>query len=179
MDTSGFKALWEADPSAGLIKFLEGLNKLPDEEKFKVLEDFGWNAGTMTPLLLSLADNTELLSEMLDGATIAWDENTAALDEAKKRAETTESKINILKNQLNETAIVIGENLLPLVADLAGDFGELAIKIGEADRETLKLGVYMGLALVALGPVVTVVGTLRDGSEPDDPAAHVITPRVP
>lgn len=160
MDTSGFKELWEADPSEGLIKFLEGLNKLPDEEKFKVLEDFGWNAGTMTPLLLSLADNTELLSGMLDGATIAWDENTAALDEAKKRAETTESKINILKNQLNETAIVIGENLLPLVADLAGDFGELAIKIGEADRETLKLGVYMGLALVALGPVVTVVGTL-------------------
>jgi TP901 family phage tail tape measure protein len=160
MDTSGFKALWEADPSAGLIKFLEGLNKLPDEEKFAVLEEFGWAAGTMTPLLLGLADNTELLTALLDGNTIAWDETTAAMEEASKRAETTESKINILKNRLDETAIIIGENLLPLLGDLAEDFGEFAIKIGEADQETLKWAVYLGLGLVALGPFVGLVGTL-------------------
>lgn len=160
MDTSGFKELWVADPSEGLFRFLDGLNKLPDEEKFKVLDRFGWTAGTLAPLLLALADNTELIQTMTEGATIAWNENTAAMEEAEKRAETTESKINELKNRLNETAITIGQYLLPVVADLAEDFGTTALKIDELNRETLKMGIYMAGALIALGPAVTLIGTL-------------------
>lgn len=160
MDASGFKELWEADPTDGLIRFLEGLNKLPDEQKFAVLEKFGWTAGTLSPLLLSLAGNTDLLADMTDGATVAWDENTAAMYEAEQRAVTTQSQINELKNKLYDTGITIGQHLLPLISKLADDLGTLAEKTGEVNQETMQMAVYFGLALIALGPVVKVIGTL-------------------
>lgn len=160
MDASGFKELWEADPTDGLIRFLEGLNKLPDEQKFAVLEKFGWTAGTLSPLLLSLAGNTDLLADMIDGATVAWDENTAAMYEAEQRAVTTQSQINELKNKLYDTGITIGQHLLPLISKLADDLGTLAEKTGEVNQETMQMAVYFGLALIALGPAVKVIGTL-------------------
>lgn len=160
MDTEGFKALWEADPQEGLIAFLEGLNNLPDAEKFAVLDEFGWSAGTLSPLLLALAGNTDLLTFAMDGATTAAEEGTAAYEEAGKRADTAKGSIQRLKNNFNDLAITVGEHALPPLTELSDKLVPLIERLAETHPDVLKVALAFGALALVAGPLVYVVGAL-------------------
>lgn len=160
MDTSGFKELWEADPQEGLVAFLEGLNELPDAEKFAALEEFGWTAGTLSPLLLALAGNTDLLTFAMDGATTAAEDGSAAYEEAGKRADTAKGSINKLKNNFNDLAIVVGEKALPPLVEFSDKLVPLIERLAETHPGVLKVALAFGALALVAGPLVYVVGAL-------------------
>lgn len=160
MDTSGFKELWEADPQEGLVAFLEGLNKLPDAEKFAALEEFGWTAGTLSPLLLALAGNTDLLTFAMDGATAAAEDGSAAYEEASKRADTAKGAIQRLKNNFNDLAITVGEHALPPLSELSDKLVPLIERLAETHPNALKVALAFGVLALVAGPLLTIIGSL-------------------
>ena len=114
-----FKRAFEQDASGALQTFLDGLGKLSQGEQLQALEDLDFNDVRITRTLLGLAGNVDNLGDSLDVASEAWEENAAMAEEAEKRYGTTESKLIILGNRVNDLAITFGEELTPALVDLA------------------------------------------------------------
>src|SRR5690606_36505348 len=75
---------------------------------------------------LQLKASGDLLAQSLDDQARAWEENTALVAEAEKRYESTEAKLQIAKNSINDAAITIGEAFLPALASGAEAVAGLA-----------------------------------------------------
>ena len=119
MTGAEFKRAFEEDASGALQTFLAGLGQLSQGEQLKVLSDLDFNDVRITRTLLGLANNTDMVTASLDTASDAWKENTALAAEAEKRFGTTESKMQILGNRVNDLGITFGDTLLPALVDLA------------------------------------------------------------
>ncbi len=114
-----FTRAWGEDASDALQMFLAGLGELTQGDQLKALEDLDFDDVRITRTLLGLANNADMVGESLDVASEAWEENAALATEAGRRFSTTESKLAVLGNRVNELAITFGENLLPALVDIA------------------------------------------------------------
>ena len=119
MTGAAFKKAFEEDASGALQTFLAGLGRLSQGEQLKVLADLDFNDVRITRTLLGLAGNVDNLGSSLTVANEAWEENNALAKEAAKRFDTTESKMNVLGNRVNDLAITFGNDLLPVLVDVA------------------------------------------------------------
>lgn len=119
MAATEFKTAFEHDATGALQTFLTALGKLSQGDQLKVLDELGFKDVRITRLLLGLAGNVDNLSASLGTANEAWEENGALAAEAAKRFDTTESKLTVLGNRVNDLAITFGDSLLPALVDLA------------------------------------------------------------
>ena len=119
MTAAEFKRAFEQDATAALQTFLERLGRLSQGDQLKALADLDFNDVRITRTLLGLAGNAENLGNSLSVANEAWEENNALAQEAAKRFDTTESKMQILNNRVNDLAITFGEEMLPGLTELA------------------------------------------------------------
>lgn len=129
-----FARAYGQDAAGAVEMFIEGLGRISSsgQSTTQVLDDLGFSDARLSRSLLSVAGAGDLLNESLDTGNQAWEDNTALVNEAAKRYETTASKIQIAKNGIQDAAITVGEDLLPAiqamtekVADAAEWFGNL------------------------------------------------------
>lgn len=160
-----FKAAYEKDALGALSMFIDGLNDTDriGKSAIEVLNDMGIKEVRMSNAVLALASSEGILNKAVDTANNAWNENSALQTEVGKRLETTGSKMTLAKNELTKTAIIMGDNFLPVIADLAGKVGELAEKFGALDEDTQKSIAKFALVVAAAGPVTKVFGGLTSG----------------
>lgn len=116
-----FKLAFEEDASGALATFIDGLGDLDEASRLDVLDNLGFNDIRIQRLILGLAGDTEMLAETLGIANTAWEENTALQTEAAKRFDTTRSKIDKMVGNLRDVGYVIGNEVIPIVADLSDD----------------------------------------------------------
>ena len=180
MTAEAFATAWRDDAGTALSAFISGLGDLQAEgaDTTGALADMGFTQVRVTDALRRAALAGDLLTRSLELGSTAWDANSALAEEAAKRYETTESKLAMARNQINDTAIDIGGNFLPVVADAADWVGSLAAgfstlpepmqdwitKLGGA---TAGLGLLVGGAAVGipkLRELQTTVVALRGGS---------------
>jgi TP901 family phage tail tape measure protein len=121
MSAAAFKKAFGRNATGTLAKFITGLGKLSKAEQVATLEALGFKDIRIQRALLKLLANTDNLTDSLKNAETGWKDNKAATDEAAKRFETTASKLNILKANVEDAAITIGSELLPILADLSTD----------------------------------------------------------
>ncbi|GGO59143.1 hypothetical protein GCM10010910_01410 [Microbacterium nanhaiense] len=128
MSASEFAAAFESDPIRALNSFTTGLNGVEASggNVVQTLIDIGFKSSEEQRVLLQLKGAQDLLTDSLDLANVAWDENSALTDEANKRYETAESRIKIAGNAIKDASINIGSLLLPVLADGAERVGVLA-----------------------------------------------------
>ena len=152
-----FSKSWKDTPEQAITAFVKGLGEIKDSGGdvtgvLKELEISGFNE---VNTLLSLSGASDLLVDALDTSALAWDENTALLDEAAVKYGTTEAKMKMLKNNANILAKELGDNLkgsllgvmdtsLEMVTKLStafqeGGFGGLVEALGEVFAEALVL----------------------------------------
>lgn len=100
MTSKEFSQAFEEDAVKALSAFIDGLNDTERNGKSAIvlLNDLGLNEIRLSNTILSLANSHGVMSSAIDTANQAWDENTALAIEAGRRYETTESKIQVLKN---------------------------------------------------------------------------------
>lgn len=113
MTADAFRELAESDPSAAFNAFIEGLGEMEGSEALKTLESLGITSVEQQRVLLAMAAGYDTVTQGIDTANNAWEHSNALMDEAQAKADTTEGAINRMKNQLNDTGISIGDNLLP------------------------------------------------------------------
>ena len=123
-----FRDSFREDAGTALADFIEGLGKLPEAVQIETLADLGFNDVRITRTLLGLAGDAENLTDSLNISATAFAENSALGEEAAKRYGTAASQLKILKNNVTDAAVVIGEQLLPVVADLTEDLVEFINK---------------------------------------------------
>lgn len=162
MSASDFKKAYEEDAAGALIKFIEGLGKAEEKGTTAnaMLDELGITETRMRDALLRAAGASDVFSEALEIGTNAWGENNALTKEAEQRYETTASKLLILKNNLVEVGIQIGDILLPYIQEFVDWLQGLIEKFQGLEPSTQDFIVKAGLMLAIVGPLVWIFGGL-------------------
>lgn len=144
MSADEFARAFRDDAAGAFNAFVMGLGRVVEsgEGATQILDELSLSDVRVTRALLNLAGSGDKLTESLDLANGAWADNVALAKEAAQRYGTTESKMRMAKNAVNELKIGLGEGLTPAIgaaADALNDFlsidvrgTPLATTLGEA-----------------------------------------------
>jgi len=129
-----FRRLAQQDPAKAFELFVTGLGRVRAEGRnvFATLDSVGLGSARVTQALLAMANGSDILTEALQTGSRAWEANIALTEEAEKRFTTTESRITLAKNQMNDLAITIGQKLIPVIGDIADGFADFIYGIENA-----------------------------------------------
>ncbi len=107
MSSKEFKEAFKEDAVGALSSFIDGLNDVKRNGKSAtvILDDMGLTEVRLSNTILSLANSNGLMTEAVNLANQAWDENTALSKEAAQRYETNESKLKIFRNGITGLGI--------------------------------------------------------------------------
>lgn len=162
MSAEQFARQFRENAAEALIAFINGLQRAQEQgtSAIKVLDDIGITEVRMRDALLRAAGAGDLFAESIRLGTQAWEENTALTNEAAQRYETTASKLEIMRNRLQDVAITFGEILLPPLVAVAEKVGEFADWLNSLDPILQKIIVTLGLLAAAAGPIILIAGQL-------------------
>lgn len=120
MSAEQFTAAWNDDALSALTAFIRGLGDLDSqgESAVLVLEDLGLTGIRQSNMLKSLALAADQMDSAVQTANIAWDENTALMNEASKRYATTQSKLDMTQNAVNNLKVAVGDAFTPELGKL-------------------------------------------------------------
>lgn len=112
-----FSKLFKDDAAKAVESFIQGLSKIKESggNLLGTLEQLGFQEIRVRDTLLRTAGAGDLLTRALNLQSDAWDKNTALTEEARKRFETTEAKIQLLWNRVKDLAITFGNALKPAI----------------------------------------------------------------
>ena len=171
MSAQEFSTAWETDAMGAMESLLTGIKRL-DEEGLQdmnvTLADLGITEIRQSDAMRRLANNTDVLTEAVDLATSAWEENSALQNEVAARNDTMASRLQTLKNQVDNIAISIGSVLMESLLGAADGFSplleagsQLASSFARADEGTQQLAVGLAAAAAAAGPFLQLVGKVE------------------
>jgi TP901 family phage tail tape measure protein len=158
--TSGqFKQSFETDAAQASRAFFEGLGRINEAggDTNAILKELGITEIRQRDATLRLASSGDNLRRSLDVSGKGWKDNTALVNEAAKRYETTESQIRIAWNGIKDAAIDAGGNLLPIIRDIADNVAGMAQAFADLPAPVQKGVVGLG-AIVAVGGLVIGTG---------------------
>lgn len=162
VSASEFSDKFKTDASGALVDFIAGLQRIKAEggDVLGTLANLGITEIRQRDAILRLAGAGSLLGDSITTANNAWANNNALQTEAEKRYATNAAKLQILKNELQDAARVLGEALMPIIKEVAEFVSRLATKFQQLSPEVQHVIVVVGLAVAALGPLVFVIGSL-------------------
>ncbi len=169
-DTAGitaqeFATLFEKDAAEAFTRFVEGLGRSGDEA-FQILGNLGLADQRLAQAFITLGNAGNNLRENIELSTRAFSDNLALMTEAERRYASAASQFKILMNNVTELGIVIGNILLPPLLDLVEIVTPIIQKFAdfaEANPLLTKVVVAAGIALVALGGALIVIGLIAPG----------------
>lgn len=168
MTASQFKQSFEKDAVGTIAKFVEGLGNAEKQGKtsIEVLNDMGISEVRLRDTLLRAGNASDIFTQAVKDSNKAWGDNRALTDEANKRYATTESKLKIVRNKLNDVAITLGGPLLDAFSSaldaskpLINDVADLAEGFSKLDKGTQQSIIYMALFMGAVSPVSKILGS--------------------
>ena len=160
-----FAKAWKDKPEEALIALLKGLDGVSKSggNTIAVMEELGITNAREVDAVLRLSGNTDLLSNAIAMSSEEYEKNTALSIEAEKRNETLGSRIEMLKNRFKDLMLQIGERLVPYAEKFMESIQGWIEKFDSLDDGTKDFIVKAGLAVVALGPLLSIVGKLTGG----------------
>lgn len=168
MTADEFSDAFRNRPTEAITSFVNGLANIGAEggNVVSVLDSVSLNDIRVRDALLRMAGAGDVLTDSINLATGAWDENNALQVEVGRRYETTESQLGMLKNQVVEVVRTLGDALVPMfMAALEAAKPLIDALKGLAEWFT-NLDPRMQQAIVsvlgvtaALGPVLYLVGS--------------------
>ncbi len=169
MTTGQFKTAFEKDAAGALASFIEGLGKMSAAGKntFAVLDDLKLSEIRVRDALLRASNAGDLFRNSLDLGTRAWEENVALTNEAEQRYETTASKLKMLGNRIVDSAITLGDALVPalmsaldVLEPLMNSIEEGAEWFANLDASSQKWIITVVAMAAAAGPLLILTGKL-------------------
>ena len=162
-----FQKAWKEKPAEALQAFIKGLNTAREQgaNMDAILMKLGMTGVRQGNMLKSLALSSDKMSAAVERSNQAWKDNTALTNEANKRYETTESQLNMFRNQLTDIAIEFGGPLikalrsgLDAVKPWLSKLADLAKKFSSLSTEQQQNIIKWGLMAAALGPALNILG---------------------
>lgn len=168
VSATDFAKAFETSPVAALELFTKGLGRVKDEggNVVEALRDVGMKGTEELQVMLALAGAGDLLADSLALGSKAWEENTALIEEATKRYETTESKVKVAWNNIKDAAIDAGAVMLPVVSGIAEGISGLAQTFGSLPAPVQGaisgIGGVAGAAALAGGGLMLLLPKVTD-----------------
>ena len=132
MSTAEFKKYFAEDATGALTAFISGLGNLQDESALKFLDDMGISEIRLRDALLRASNANELFTDAIKTSNEAWSENSALTNEAQQRYETTESRVQILKNTFSEMGLTLYDKVQEPLQNAASKLTEFFQKASES-----------------------------------------------
>lgn len=156
-----FIKAWGTDAVGALQMFIDGLGDMEESGESAVAalsEIAGMSEVRLSNAVLALASSEGILTDALDTANTAWEENTALAEEAAKRYETTESKIVLMQNSFENLKIAIGEDFADAFEPIIEGLTSFADAATEAAEESPALSAGLAGVAGALAGITAVSG---------------------
>lgn len=112
-----FARSWNTDPSGTFRQFIDGLAEIERNggSADVALTGLGINGVRQKQALKGLTQTLDVLDESLTLATGAWERGGDAANEASQKSEGFSGAIKIMRNNVDEFAMALGEAALPFV----------------------------------------------------------------
>lgn len=165
MSANQFSQAWGEDAATALSTFIVGLGDTTKHGKStnEMLAELEINELRVTDALRRTSGANELFTKTLKLSNDAWEDNTALQKEASLWYGTTENKMKLAKQQMNDAAIDLGQKLIPVVTKLVGFITDLVTGFSNLSPKTQDTIVKMALFAAALGPLASVTGKTVKG----------------
>lgn len=120
VSSADFKKAYEKDALGALNMFIKGLGEMQKrgENSVAVLSDMGLTEVRLSNAVLALASSEDILGSALEVANEQWEGGSALQDEVAKKLEKTKPKLQNAKGELVKTAVILGDNFLPMIQDV-------------------------------------------------------------
>lgn len=172
MTVAEFQQAFKEDAAGAVITFIEGLGRMSEagENVFAVLDELGLSEIRVRDALLRAAGAGDLFRNSQELATDAWEKNVALSNEAAERYATTASQLRIMRNQLMDVAISLGDILVPIIMNAVRPAFEAFVGLlqrgiawfGSLSERTQTIAVAIGAFVVAIGPALIGLGTMLE-----------------
>lgn len=165
MSVTDFKNLWQNDAMSAIQSIVKGMGdaSVGGENLNVILDDLGVTSLRQTDTMKRLSGASELMSEMVDLSNASWAENTALTTESEKRYQTTEAKIQQLKNTLQELCVKLGEILLPIIQKICDGLSGFVNWLTNLSPTTKKVVLVILTLVAVIAPLLITVGKLISG----------------
>jgi len=162
MSSTAFAAAFREDAAGAITQFIAGLGGISEAggNVFGVMDQLGLSDARVSRALLSMAGAGDLLRNSLDLGTQAWNDNTALQEEYAKRADTSASKLAVLRNQIVDVAIDLGNQMVPVLLDVVGGVASLVKWFGNLPAPVKDVALGLLAVTAAAGPLLMVGGSL-------------------
>lgn len=122
MSSEEFSSAWKNDAMSALTSFVGGLGKLDEqgESTVLVLEDLGLTGIRQSNMLKALGLAADQMTDAVNTANTAWQQNTALTNEANKRYTTAQSRLTMMQNAYNNLKVAIGDAYTPALSEAYG-----------------------------------------------------------
>ena len=159
MSAEQFKQSWGEDAVGTMNAFIQGLNDTERNGKSAVviLDELGITNVRQTKAILGLASAGDLLTNTISQANNAWKSNTALSEKAGVMYNTTEAKMTMLNNAVNNVKVALGDALTPAIAEVAKGLTGIVEPIAEFIESNPALVQGITAFVGALGLAAAVV----------------------
>lgn len=156
---------FQEDASNAMLDFVTSLEEGIRTGKVTkdMLEDMGLSGVRAIDVMGRLGDATDIFAKNLATSQREWERAQALQEEFNKRAATTASMIQILKNQFTDLGITIFDLVKDDLVNLIKGIGDLVDKFKNLDPATQKSILSMLAFAATLGPMLIVVGGIIAG----------------
>lgn len=155
-----YQRAFKDDASNATLMFLRGLNNVKQQggSISQVLDDMGIQEVRLRETIIKLASAHEDTAKALGMSKEAWEENLALSKEAEQRYGTTESQLLLMRNQINNASIDIGNALLPVIRDATEIIGWFANGFSNLDPAIKQTIIQVGLIALGISGLLLVGG---------------------
>lgn len=119
MSMEDFRTSFETDPATAVQAFMTAMSGMSASEQIATLDALGLSGTEMHRVIMTMAAGEETLADGIEMANDAWQGNNALVEEAGKRADTTEGKMARFSNAMTDLGITLGNAFLPVLTDVA------------------------------------------------------------
>jgi TP901 family phage tail tape measure protein len=147
-----FRQAYQVDAGGAIASFIAGLGRVQTSggDVNAVLDQLGLTNIRVSDALRRLSGSGDNLTRTLRIGSQAWDENTALAEEAERRYGTTAAQLRIARNQVNDFAIDMGNNFLPVLGEAADKLAGIAGVIGDLPQPVKAALAVLALAAAAI-----------------------------
>lgn len=162
MSAQQFAEAFNKDPAQAISSFVQGLQGIEQQggNVFMVMDALGYSEVRMRNALLSSAQAADTLTGSIKLGNSAYSENNAHLKEFEIRAETGDSKSELLKNSFFGLSKAIGDALRPTTDGLMTSITDIVNAMTEWIKAHPELVTMITKAAAALGAILVVMGTV-------------------
>lgn len=164
-----FRETFQRDAAQGINDFIGGLARMSEEGRNinPVLDKLGLGAVRVSDALRRTGNAVERVTGAVQLARDEFSRNTALTEEATKRFATTAEQLKLLGNRIADVGITLGNALLPMIRASIKAFDALVPWLEAAANiftsmpmPVQAIGVALGLAAAAAGPLIFIFGQL-------------------